>query len=238
MQPVEAAAGWDIPAIESIAALADWLWLKQGQLNRFADLKALRRLGHYWYRVLSKAPGRVRLIESPKRNLKVPGHPAAHGFVRGRSIQTFAAPHVGQRLVLRMDFAGLLSLLSGARIQTVFWTIRYPEAVADLLGGMCTNAVRPEVWSGVQVNWETRSLYARPHLPQGARPRPLWRTSALTVLIAAYWGWPDRREQSTRGALSDSIPTSQLCCGRKGSASIVERHASCVRAYGSIWRDW
>ena len=33
----------------------------------------------------------------------IPSHPAVHGFVRGRSIQTFAAPHVGRRVVLRMD---------------------------------------------------------------------------------------------------------------------------------------
>jgi len=77
----------------------------------------------------------ARLIESPKPRLKqiqrtvlreilekVPAHSAAHGFVKGRSIRTFAAPHVGQRVVLRMDLRDFFPSLSGARIQTIFRT--------------------------------------------------------------------------------------------------------------------
>jgi hypothetical protein len=58
----------------------------------------------------------VRLIEIPKPRLmtlqrrilagileKIPPHPAVHGFVKSRSIKTYAAHHVGQRVVLRMD---------------------------------------------------------------------------------------------------------------------------------------
>ncbi len=41
LQPVAAAAKWDLPPIESVGALAEWLALKIGELEWFADLKAL-----------------------------------------------------------------------------------------------------------------------------------------------------------------------------------------------------
>lgn len=126
MRPVRAAVGWKIPAIETVGGLAAWLSLSVGELEWFADLKRLgARLGqgridgplsHYNYRILSKDYGSIRVIEAPKPRLKelqqiilreilnrIPLHPAAHGFVTGRSIKTFVAAHVGKRVVLRMD---------------------------------------------------------------------------------------------------------------------------------------
>jgi len=190
MQPVAAAEPWPIPAIESIGALAEWFHLTPGELDWFADLKDLGRrakdhprLRHYHYRVLKKASGAIRLIEAPKERLKalqrqilsqildkIPIHPAVHGFVKGRSIKTFVAPHVGQRVVLRMDLQDFFPSISGARIQAFFRTAGYPEPVADLLGGICTNATPRDIWDGA--DWDVRSLYARPHLPQGASASP------------------------------------------------------------------
>ena len=190
MQPVAAAEAWALPAIESIGALAEWLHLTPGDLDWFADLKDLGsrakdrpRLRHYHYRILTKASGSVRLIEAPKPRLKelqrqilsqildrIPVHLAVHGFVKGRSIKTFVAPHVGQRVVLRMDLQDFFPSISGARIQAFFRTAGYPEAVADLLGGICTNATPRDIWDGA--GRDVRSLYARPHLPQGAPASP------------------------------------------------------------------
>jgi RNA-directed DNA polymerase len=197
MQPVAAAARWDLPAIESVGVLADWLGLKIGELEWFADLKAfgykrpVPRLSHYHYRVLAKQSGNIRLIEAPKPRLKelqrrilsqilekIPPHPAAHGFLKGRSIKTFAAPHIGQRVVLRMDLRDYFPTLSGTRIQAFFRTLGYPEAVADLLGGICTNAVPRDAWKGAGCDVDptslrdARALYSRPHLPQGAPTSP------------------------------------------------------------------
>jgi RNA-directed DNA polymerase len=198
MQPVAAAAKWDVPSIESVMALADWLLLTPGELEWFADLKALGyrrqdrpKLTHFHYRILAKSTRGIRLIEAPKPRLKalqrqilslildrIPPHSAAHGFRRGRSIQTFVAPHVGQRVVLRIDLRDFFPSISGARIQTFFRTVGYPESVADLLGGICTNATPRIVWKHrtldidpVQLR-EARALYARPHLPQGAPTSP------------------------------------------------------------------
>jgi RNA-directed DNA polymerase len=198
MQPVAAAQSWDVPVIESAGALADWLLLTPGELEWFADLKGLGygrkdrpQLRHYHYRVLTKRSGRIRLIEAPKPRLKklqrqilalilskIPPHSAAQGFLKGRSIKTFAVPHVGQRVILRMDLTDFFPSISGARIQTVFRTMGYPESVADLLGGICTNAAPRDVWikpafdtDVIQLR-DARTLYTRPHLPQGAPTSP------------------------------------------------------------------
>jgi hypothetical protein len=197
MQPVAAAATWDVPATESAGALANWLLLDHGELAWFADLKGLGykrnqpRLRHYHYQVRTKRSGSIRLIEAPKVRLKklqrqilagilarIPPHPAAQGFLKGRSIKTFVAPHVGQRVVLRMDLQDFFPSISGARIQALFRTMGYPETVADLLGGICTNATPRDVWKAapfdippLQVR-EAGELYSRPHLPQGAPTSP------------------------------------------------------------------
>ena len=75
-----------------------------------------------------------------------------------------------------MDLEDFFPSISGARVQTLFRTAGYTEQVADLLGGICTNATPREVWNGLDgdINqvWETRALYARPHLPQGAPGSP------------------------------------------------------------------
>jgi hypothetical protein len=53
MQPMTAAEGWDLPVIETVGALADWLLLYPFELLWFADLKGLGyktrqpRLRHY-----------------------------------------------------------------------------------------------------------------------------------------------------------------------------------------------
>ncbi len=201
MNPVHAARKWNIPAIETAAVLAEWLQVTQGELEWFADLKRLARrlepekiegaLGHYHYRILAKEGGSIRLIEAPKQRLKelqrkilseileqIPVHPAAHGFRKGRSIKTFAAPHVGQRVVVRMDLRDFFLSLRSGRVQAMFRTAGYPELVADFLGGLCTNAVPRSLWTSRGASLdplkmiEVSHLYELPHLPQGAPCSP------------------------------------------------------------------
>jgi RNA-directed DNA polymerase len=186
MLPVPAARAWKIPAIDSAGSLAAWLGVTPSELDWFADLadRARRhrnsRLEHYRYRVLTKRSGGIRLIEAPKERLKtlqrqileqildrIPPHPSAHGFVHGRSIRTFAAPHVKQRVILRMDLSEFFPSISRARIQAMFRTAGYPESVAGLLGGICTNTAPRDIATGEAWQW-----YGRPHLPQGAPTSP------------------------------------------------------------------
>lgn len=209
MQPVAAAKAWNVPAIEPVRALAEWLHLSESELEWFADLKGFQsklnqqgtgsKLTHYHYRILDKKSGGLRLIEEPKPHLKqiqrrilsdildrIPIHPAVHGFVKGRSIQTFVAPHVGRRVVLRMDLQDFFPSFAARRIQAFFRTAGYPESVADLLGGLCTNAAPRSIWKEIEPGTDSslvrcvQSLYSRPHLPQGAP------TSQALANICAY----------------------------------------------------
>jgi RNA-directed DNA polymerase len=183
MQPATAAATWPIPSITTVGALADWLVLDPADLEWFADLHGLNRKGnpqlrHYHYRLLTKQSGTTRLIEAPKPRLKelqrkilaeilekVPPHPAVHGFLKGHSIKTFVTPHTGQRVVLKMDLEDFFPSISGARVQTLFRTLGYPEPVADRLGGICTTVAPRDIW-------KPRDHYTQSHLPQGAPTSP------------------------------------------------------------------
>ncbi|MGC4048798.1 MAG: reverse transcriptase family protein [Paludibaculum sp.] len=197
MQPVPAAVPWGLPELVTEGDLAAWLGVHPTELDWFADRKGLNArttrtpLEHYHYRILVKQHGGVRLIEAPKPRLKemqrrilgeilnlIPAHPAAHGFCPGRSIRTFAEPHVGRPVVLRMDLQDFFPSIPAARIQAVFRTFGYPESVADLLAGVCTNRTHPGVWrtAGPSIsNAEliaARRLHQSPHLPQGAPTSP------------------------------------------------------------------
>jgi hypothetical protein len=63
-------------------------------------------------------------------------------------------------------------------VQAFFRTAGYPDAVADLLGGICTNAAPRRMWKTLGKGLdplamaEARALYAFRHLPQGAPTSP------------------------------------------------------------------
>lgn len=198
MSPAPGApTAWDVPPLVNAGALADWLGLTPAELDWFADRKqreahlAADPLRHYRYQWRAKRSGSARLVESPKPRLKtiqrrvlheivdrIPPHDAAHGFRAGRSIGTFAAPHVGQAVVIKIDLRDFFPTISAARVAAVFRTTGYPEPVARLLTGLCTNSVPAEVWddpaspSRGPDGWRLRRLYERPHLPQGAPTSP------------------------------------------------------------------
>ncbi|HUA92537.1 MAG TPA: reverse transcriptase family protein [Terracidiphilus sp.] len=250
MLPAPKAGHWKVPVIESKGELATWLGLSASELEWFADLKRLlarsneQKIQHYFYRVLAKDSGSARLIEAPKPRLKkvqrkiltdiverIPPHPAAHGFVIGRSIKTFAAPHAGRRVVLRMDLREFFPSLRSGRVQALFRTAGYPERVADLLGGLCTNAVPRGLWncSTTAVDplalHEMRQRYSWPHLPQGAPTSP-----ALANLCAHRL---DRRLNGlarAAGAIYTRYADDLAFSGDGGFEKHVERFAAHVAA--------
>jgi RNA-directed DNA polymerase len=188
---------WHVPEITTPAALAKWLELSDGELGWFAHSEARRRcaadgpLCHYRYRWVAKRSGSARLIEAPKSRLRdiqrrvldevlasIPSHDAAHGYRPGRSVRTYVAPHVGKEIVLRIDLSEFFPAISAARIRALFRTSGYPETVANLITGLCTNSAPAAVWKlpgapseGVDAQ-RLRRLYAQPHLPQGAPTSP------------------------------------------------------------------
>ena len=108
---------------------------------------------------------------------RVPVHAAVHGFVRGRSIQTFAAPHVARAVVLRMDLREFFTSIPAKRVACLFRTAGYPDQVAALLAGLCTSVAPARVWRDIKAGQpeelrEARERYRWPHLPQGAPTSP------------------------------------------------------------------
>ncbi|HWY85306.1 MAG TPA: reverse transcriptase family protein [Gemmataceae bacterium] len=190
-----AAPSWNVPALTTSGQLADWLGVAASDLNWLADVRGLTvkqdvaKMRHYVCRWQPRRRGRFRLVESPKPRLKaiqrrivreildrIPPHPDVHGFRRGRSILTYAAPHVGQHMVLRFDLRDFFPTVRAARIHLVFRTAGYPEEVARLLTGLCTSRVPSEVWERRPDPRESDAALGDrlrgPHLPQGAPTSP------------------------------------------------------------------
>ncbi len=198
--PAMGAMRWPVLRIETLGELAAWLGEPLEDLLWLADRRAFLVRGarsplqHYTYRWLPKASGGARLLERPKPRLKraqrrilheildrVPPHEAAHGFRAGRSVCTFAAPHVGKAQVVRMDLADFFASVRGARVRALFAALGYPDEVAATLAALCTTRVPIEVLAAVPRGPELRALdlafltrqrLAGPHLPQGAPTSP------------------------------------------------------------------
>ncbi|WLD15382.1 reverse transcriptase family protein [Planctellipticum variicoloris] len=195
---------WSVPALTTTGQVADWLGLTVSECDWLADPNSweLRRqtesARNYRYVWLTRPGRRARLIESPKPRLKalqrqilheildrVPVHPAAHAFRRGRSVATCLAPHVGQAVVWRADLQHFFPSLRRPRVAAVFRTLGYPDHIALLLSALCTNAAPRGVidsardFLGEATYEELRLVAGTPHLPQGAPTSP-----ALANLIA------------------------------------------------------
>jgi RNA-directed DNA polymerase len=197
MDPAPAIAGTDkLPALVTSGELADWLGISLGELDWFAGCRRYGRrvtagkLGHYRYHWIAKSGGRKRLVESPKPQLKeiqrqilsdilgvIPPHPSAHAFRSEHSTLTCAAPHVGQRVVLRIDLRDFFPRIPQSRIHALFHALGYPEEVARLLAGLCTNAIGDvdnllSTGDSIARRHELSQTFSQPHLPQGAPTSP------------------------------------------------------------------
>lgn len=201
MRPNSAAKAWGVRPLLTAGELADWLGLSLPELDWFADLRGFLSkpkspiLSHYRYRALSKKSGAFRLIEAPKPRLKeiqrsilanildcVPPHEAAHGFRRGRSVVTFAAPHVGSDVVIKLDLEDFFPSIAVAQVHALFRSLGYPEMVADFLTGLCTTATpMDELNAAFRDAGDARPCakmerqkrkYSQRHLPQGAPTSP------------------------------------------------------------------
>ena len=198
-----APATWRLPSIASAGELAAWLGITADELDWFAGRRNWpRRVGdersrHYWYRAIKKRHGEIRLLEIPKPRLRdlqrqllrrlldaIPAHDAAHGFRPGRNVRSFAEPHAGRRVVIRLDLRDFFPKVSAGRIQHIFLTAGYPETVARLLTGLCTNTASTDTIESLELppgaRRRTEAVYRRPQLPQGAP------TSPALANLAAY----------------------------------------------------
>lgn len=180
----------DLPVFETPEQLAAWLGLpphKIGWLvHRFNDLQvpAVQQASHYIYRWVAKRSGGERLIEAPKPLLKavqqkiltdildkVPPHSTAHGFRAGRSIVTNAKPHVGRRVVVRVDLQNFYPAVGYSRVTAIFRSLGYSREVATWLARLTTTRLPLDCvrQSRKDRRWQP---YLQRHLPQGAPTSP------------------------------------------------------------------
>ena len=204
------ASTWDVPAIVTPGELADWLDVRVGELEWFADVRGWEghveqeKLRQYRYRWVPKRSGGMRLLEVPKHRLKglqrcvlqgildqIPPHPAAHSFRSGQSVISATEAHAAQNVVMRMDLADFFTSVSAQRVMALFRTAGYPEAVARLLTGLCTNTVPSDTALG-GASLDPR--FRQPHLPQGAPTSPAlanlcaYRLDARLMGLARQFG--------------------------------------------------
>jgi hypothetical protein len=69
----------------------------------------------------------------------IPIHPAAHGFVHGRSILTNARPHAGRAVVIRMDIIDFFGATSPRRVRRLFRVLGWDAETAALLTRLTTD---------------------------------------------------------------------------------------------------
>lgn len=195
-------APWPTPRWDTVDDLARHLGLTGGELAWFADtrvygVRSEHRLRHYRYRLLAKPAGGVRVIESPKWRLRelqrrllheaivaIPAHDAAHGFRPARSVLTFAEPHTGRQVLLRMDLANFFAAVTAGRIFGIARTAGWPEPVAHVLAGLVTTVTPVDVRAQLRGRGDSAARLASalrtPHLPAGAP------TSPALANLAAY----------------------------------------------------
>jgi hypothetical protein len=98
------------------------------------------------------------------------------------SCRTYVEPHVGREVVVRMDLRDFFPGIPAARIHALFGLLGYPDAVARILTGLCTNTVPMKVARRGASSWIEAKRLAIPHLPQGAPTSP-----ALANLCALHF---------------------------------------------------
>lgn len=198
-QPAMGLPAVDRPDLPTEDAWAAWLglepqrlrWLTHPSQEWREDLdRPHRRIApHYRHRLLPKRSGGLRLLEVPRPDLRqaqrrlldgwlaqIPVHEAAHGFVRGRNVHSFAQVHAGQACVIRFDLRDFFPSIGAPRIRAFWRCWGYPEPVAQMLTRLCTTTtptmVRERLQEASPMNAMALKRLARPHLPQGAPTSP------------------------------------------------------------------
>jgi hypothetical protein len=221
MVPVGGApAGFATLPLPSLDIVAEQLGLSISELEWFADQRGMNAkaqatpLFHYHYRWVPKTRGGHRLLEAPKARLKrmqrwvlrhvlaaIPVTPNAHGFVPGRSVRSFVAPHARQAVVVRLDLEDFFASVSRSRIVALFRRVGYPRAVALCLAGLCTAATphqvlaaHPREGTDLSQRFLMNQRLRDPHLPQGAPTSPAlsnlaaWRLDRRLAGLARGFG--------------------------------------------------
>ena len=162
-------------------------WLRVDPVLAGFLIKRIQAGGMYRVAKLEREGKPPRVIAEPEPVLKfvqrrilrrvleqVQVHDAAHGFVRGRSVFTNAAPHTGREVVVVMDLRDFFPSIVLRRVVGLFAALGFSRENALKLAGLCCR---------------------EGSLPQGAPTSPMisnlicWRLdSRLAGLVAKHGG--------------------------------------------------
>jgi retron-type reverse transcriptase len=128
----------------------------EAELREWLGNAPLWARGYSYIRfTIPKRRGGVRTISAPSDKMKalqrrilyrmlnpLPMHPAATGFVRGRSIVDNAWPHVGQGVVINLDLADFFPTITSERVVAMFRGLGWDADSATILSRICTDEDR------------------------------------------------------------------------------------------------
>jgi RNA-directed DNA polymerase len=149
---------YKLPVWKTEEDVAAALSLSIGRLRHMSQHRYRETVPHYVTFAIPKRSGGERLIHAPKRRLKavlrtlnrqlvskLPKSEQAHGFVKGRSIATNAAPHVGMAVVLHFDIKDCFPTIHFGRVRGLLIALGYSYPVAAALAVLMTEAPRQPV---------------------------------------------------------------------------------------------
>lgn len=169
---------------------------RMGDIRTGSDFaKSVRKLGNYHARSIPKRGGGERLLFVPKPRLRevqrrilrgildrVPVHPAAMAFTRGRSVRDHAGAHCGRQVVCAWDIRAFFDSVSCRRVRNFFIWLGYGPKAARILALLCTTS------------WNRRERHTGRFLPQGAPTSPAlanavcWRMDRRLSGLARRFG--------------------------------------------------
>lgn len=171
---------------KSSAALAQWLALTPLELNWLCNAKRVEAAnGHYRYRKIAKRDGTWRILAVPKSRLLraqqkifrefirpyAQPHPAAFGFVQGKSVIEHARTHVGARWLLKMDLKNFFDSIPLARVRAQFSRMSHTSELAQALAQLCTHRMPVQLLAPLDPF--ARATHRARQLPQGAPTSPM-----------------------------------------------------------------
>lgn len=176
--------------------LAELLGLDEARLAWLTGASKSMTVPVYKKYTIGDRSGKRRMILAPVRDLAkaqrwilehvvalAPVHPAAHGFVVGRSIETNALSHAGRALLVNMDVRDFFPSIQFNQVIGVFLRLGYSMPVARCLTLLTTESYR--------LQSERWTADGPRRLPQGACTSPAlantvcWR---LDKRLTAYAG--------------------------------------------------
>jgi retron-type reverse transcriptase len=172
----------ELPVMNNAADLAAKLNINLPALRWLTYHRRGATVVHYHRFDIAKKTGGVRCISAPKPALAMvqrwvfenillhlPVTPQAHGFLRGHSIVTNAAPHVSRAVVVNLDLKDFFPSITFRRVKGLFHGLGYSEHLATVLALICTEP--PRVPAAVDGKLYYVALGERV-LPQGACTSP------------------------------------------------------------------